>query len=212
MAPRVFSDAQDILGLAAAPDAAQSFEKPVAGTTDFANNEHVLAVNNAQWQSYQLASEQAAELVTGPNGTLPTIYAQTDAAGFIRKIGRRAFRRPLSAEEEQSYGAIFTVGEAMSGTGTGFSKGAALVIRAMLQSPNFLYRTELGPDGAPLSGYEVASKLSFWLLGTTPSDSLLDAAAAGQPGAVAPTRQSPDQVPIAMPPGGEARVRSQWQW
>jgi hypothetical protein len=38
----------------------------------------------------------------------------------------------------------------------------------------------LGNDGAPLDGYEVASKLSFWLLGTTPSDTLLDAAQAGQ--------------------------------
>ena len=50
----------------------------------------------------------------------------------------------------------------------------------MLQSPHFLYRTELGAEGAPLDGYEVASKLSFWLLGTTPSDALLDAAGAGK--------------------------------
>jgi len=49
----------------------------------------------------------------------------------------------------------------------------------MLQSPKFLYRSELGAAGAPLDGYEVASKLSFWLLGTTPTDNLLDAAAAG---------------------------------
>jgi hypothetical protein len=50
----------------------------------------------------------------------------------------------------------------------------------MLQSPHFLYRTELGADGEPLTGYEIASKLSFWLLGTTPSDALLDAAAQGE--------------------------------
>jgi hypothetical protein len=49
----------------------------------------------------------------------------------------------------------------------------------MLQSPKFLYRSELGPSGQPLDGYEIASKLSFWLLGTTPSDELLDMAAAG---------------------------------
>ena len=48
-----------------------------------------------------------------------------------------------------------------------------------MQSPKFLYRSELGPAGAPLDGYELAAKLSFWLLGTTPSDELLDAAAAG---------------------------------
>jgi len=49
----------------------------------------------------------------------------------------------------------------------------------MLQSPNFLYRTELGTDGAALSGYEMASKLSLWLYNTTPSDAMLDAASKG---------------------------------
>jgi hypothetical protein len=67
-----------------------------------------------------------------------------------------------------------------AGTGTAFAKGAALVIRGMLQSPHFIYRSELGNDKEPLTGFEMASKLSFWLRGTTPSDALLDAAAAGQ--------------------------------
>jgi hypothetical protein len=171
---------QDILGLAEPPAAAQGFETPVAGTTDFANNEHVLGVTNALWGSYQLASEQAAQTVTSSGPTLSALYSGTDAAGFVRTLGRRAFRRPLSAAEEQSYGVLFAAGQMMSGSGTAFAKGAALVIRAMLQSPHFLYRSELGADGAALSGYEVASKLSFWLRGTTPSDQLLDAAGAGQ--------------------------------
>lgn len=171
---------QDILGLSAVPEASQGFESPVAGTTDFANNEHVLGITNALWESYQLAAEQAAELVTGSSQTLSALYSGSDGAGFIRKLGRRAFRRPLSTAEEQSYGALFAMGETMSGDRTAFAKGASLVIRALLQSPHFLYRTELGADAAPLSGYEVASKLSFWMLGTTPSDALLDAAGAGQ--------------------------------
>ena len=171
---------QDTLALSAAPDAAQSFEHAVAGTTDFANNEHVLSVTNALWQSYRLASEQAAQLATGSSQALAGIYTGTDATGFIRKLGRRAFRRPLTSQEEQSYAALFSAGQAMSGTGTPFAKGAALVIRGLFQSPYFLYRTELGNDGAPLNGYEIASKLSFCLLGTTPSDALLDVAAAGQ--------------------------------
>jgi hypothetical protein len=161
------------------PEAARGFERPVAGTTDFTNNEHVLSVTNALWQSYQLASEQAADLVTSSD-RLAKLYSGTDAAGFIRKVGRRAFRRPLTAAEEQSYASLFEQGAAGSGSGSAFAKGSALVIRALLQSPHFLYRTELGDDGAQLSGYELASKLSFWLLGTTPSDALLDAAAAGQ--------------------------------
>jgi len=171
---------QDILALDAPPDASLGFERPVAGTTDFANNEHVLTVTNALWESYQLASEQAAQSATATDQALAKVYPGTDAAGFIDKVGRRAFRRPLTAEEQQSYATLFNAGQSMSGAGSAFAKGAALVIRGMLQSPHFLYRTELGADGAPLSGYEVASKISFWLLGTTPSDALLDAAAAGQ--------------------------------
>ena len=167
---------QDILSLDAVPDAAQGFERPVAGTTDFANNEHVLSVNNALWQSYQLASEQAAEMATSTPEKLTALYSGTDAAGFIQKIGRRAFRRPLTDAEQQRYLALFTAGE----NGTSFATGAAWVIRGLLQSPHFLYRTELGDDGTPLTGYEVAAKLSFWLLETTPSDALLDQAAAGQ--------------------------------
>jgi hypothetical protein len=50
---------------------------------------------------------------------------------------------------------------------------------ALLQSPHFVYRSELGDDGARLSGYEVASKLSFLLRNTMPSDALLDAAGRG---------------------------------
>jgi hypothetical protein len=71
---------------------------------------------------------------------------------------------------------IYTTGSTMSGSQSAFTKGAALVIRTMLQSPNFLYRTELGQTGMPLSSYEMAAKLSLWLRGTTPNDTLLDAA------------------------------------
>jgi hypothetical protein len=170
---------QDILKLPSPPGQAVNFETPVSGTTDFANNEHVLTVSNSLWQSYQAASEAVATLATASDAAVQRIYTGTDAAGFINTLGRRAYRRPLTAAEASTYQTIFSAGSAMSGTASTFAKGAALVIRAMLQSPNFLYRTELGTNGAPLNGYEMASKLSFWLRGTTPSDALLDSAKAG---------------------------------
>ena len=55
----------------------------------------------------------------------------------------------------------------------------------MLQSPHFLYRVQLGiadPKRAGivgLTGFELATRLSFLLLGTTPTDALLDQAQAG---------------------------------
>ena len=72
---------------------------------------------------------------------------------------------------------LYNTGASLMGTRSAFLKGASLVIRALLQSPHFLFRTEMGANGAALSGYEVAAKLSLWLRGTTPSDALLDSAA-----------------------------------
>jgi hypothetical protein len=67
----------------------------------------------------------------------------------------------------------------------GFANGIRLVLTAMLQSPHFLYRIELGvpqPDDriVALDAYELASRLSFFLWKSTPDDALLDAAEAGE--------------------------------
>ena len=115
--------------------------------------------------------------MTATDAALATVYSGTDAAGFITTLGRRAYRRPLTTAEQSTYMTLYNTGSTLTGTRSAFAKGASLVIRAMLQSPYFLYRTELGANGAPLSGYEMAAKLSLWLRGTTPSDALLDSAA-----------------------------------
>ena len=76
--------------------------------------------------------------------------------------------------------ALYNKGASLMGTRSAFAKGASLVIRAMLQSPYFLFRTELGAKGAPLNGYEMAAKLSLLLRGTRPDDKTLDRG--GRPG------------------------------
>jgi hypothetical protein len=66
-----------------------------------------------------------------------------------------------------------------------FKAGASLVIQAMLQSPFFLYRTEMGTAVAgankvALDDWEVGTKLALAITNTIPDDTLLAAAAAGQ--------------------------------
>ena len=66
-----------------------------------------------------------------------------------------------------------------------FKAGASLVIQAMLQSPYFLYRTELGTAAAgaatvALNDWEVGAKLALAITNTIPDDTLLAAAAAGK--------------------------------
>jgi hypothetical protein len=168
---------RDILQLDAAADLTRAFAASVPVRTEFTNNEKNLFVDQQAQLDFEAGAEAATTLAIGSADALARLYAGTDAAGFVRTIGRRAFRRPLTAEEEATYQAVFALGESMYGRG--FSNGAGLVIRALLESPKFLYRSELVPGGAPLDGYEAASKLSFLLLDTTPSDSLLDQAAAG---------------------------------
>jgi hypothetical protein len=168
---------RDILKLAAPSDLVRDFQSPVAGSTDFANNDLVLAVDQRAVSDFQSAAEALAKQVTASSASLSQIYSGTDAAGFIATVGRRAFRRPLTTEESSSYLSLFNSGASLTGSASAFAKGAGLVIRAVLQSPYFVYRTELADAGAPLSSFEIAAKLSLWLRGTTPGDQLLDTAA-----------------------------------
>ena len=97
---------------------------------------------------------------------------------FIEDFGFRAFRRPLSQDDVDRYAALW---EAVA-VDDGFTTGVRWVIAAMLQSPHFLYRSELGvkQGGAfQLTDWELASALSYDLWGAPPDDALLDAAADG---------------------------------
>ena len=170
---------RDLLKLSQPTGQAEQLLPAVAGTTDFDNNERVVVVNNANWTDFQSAAEAVAAKATATDQALQAVVGTTDVATFIKSFGRRAFRRDLTSPEIGTYTALHQAGSAFSGSQSAFTKGAALVITTMLQSPFFLYRTELGDNGAPLSSYEMAAKLSLWLWNTAPSDALLDAASQG---------------------------------
>jgi len=138
------------------------------------------------------ASEKLADKVTGDAtalGRLVPANAPTDTAGkgkaFITAFGQRAFRRPLTAAEVTTHVGLFNQGPTLYPGVDAFKAGASLVIQAMLQSPYFLYRTELGAAAAgatkvPLNDWEVGAKLALSITNTIPDDTLLAAAAAGQ--------------------------------
>ena len=103
----------------------------------------------------------------------------TCASHFIDVFGRRAYRRPLAADEKAAYAALYA--DYAAG---GYDDALRVVVETMLQSPNFLYHVELAPPAStagvlPLDPFELASRLSFFLAATAPDDALLDAAAQG---------------------------------
>jgi hypothetical protein len=105
------------------------------------------------------------------------------ATAFIRSFGARAYRRPLTTEELSAYQALFTHAASVYPADDAFVAGSKLVLSAFLQSPHFLYRTELSTavtgGRVALSDYEVASKLALAVAGTMPDAELFAAAAAG---------------------------------
>lgn len=118
---------------------------------------------------------------------------------FMARFGRRALRRPLSEDEL----ALLLHGENgddgaldYAVTEGDFYVGVDSFLRTILQDPEFLYRIEIGTpvEGTPgvykLDDWEVGTRLSYFVLGSGPSDALLDLAAAGQ-------LSSPDEVRAA---------------
>jgi hypothetical protein len=96
---------------------------------------------------------------------------------LVQGLGTRILRRPATAAEASRYEALVTGAKDFPG-------GAALAIRAMLTSPAFLYRSEIGlPEAAGtfrLTPWELASALSYMFWGSMPDQALFDAAASGE--------------------------------
>lgn len=170
---------RDVLRLPDVTGLSSSFASdPPDGT--FSNNERALYVTPTLRGDYLRAIESlSGSIVSDPTALSRLTGGITDPATFISDFGRRAYRRPLTADELARYQTLFDQGATLIASGDPFADGVQLMIDTMLYSIHFIYRTELGTDGAPLSGYEVASKLSFLLRDTTPDDTLLDAAQAG---------------------------------
>ncbi len=109
---------------------------------------------------------------------------KTCARAFLGSFGKRAFRRPLLEAEVTSFLGLFQKAQ----PSLGYDQAIGLVLEAMLQSPQFLYRGEAplvdavsaGAEKVALGPYELASRLSFFLWGSVPDEELLAAADKGQ--------------------------------
>jgi hypothetical protein len=152
-------------------------------TVDGWNNDgQALVLNSLQAEQLQALAEQVAgevdlaELMT----CVPSGDGADCAAVFVAQFGLRAFRRPLENFESNAYQDLWQ----QVAQDQGFEAGIRFVIEALLQSPHFLYRSELGSleeSGLyALSDWELATALSYLVLGSLPDDPLFAAAAAGE--------------------------------
>jgi hypothetical protein len=151
----------------------------------FENNADALNPSPMLLEQYSAAASRIAELAAAAPDVVPCATVSADwecGRAFIAQFGRRAFRRPLTSDEQARYEALF----AQHMTEISFSAALELTLEAFLQSPQFLYRLELGgPGEIPnqpvwLDGYAMASRLSYLLWQSMPDDELLAAAERGE--------------------------------
>lgn len=142
-------------------------------------------------ERYAATANAVAEAAArSPKGWAPCAPSGFACVGrTLSALSERAYRRPLSREDARSLEAF--LGE-LKGMGVKPREALSQGVSAILQAPSFLYRPEFGrggrtlsgvrlPDGIkPLTGRELASRMSFFLWASLPDDQLLDAADAGR--------------------------------
>ncbi|MEP7122948.1 MAG: DUF1592 domain-containing protein [Byssovorax sp.] len=101
---------------------------------------------------------------------------------IIPAFGERAWRRPLATTEVDDLMKLVTLARTQGDTD---ESGLRIVLRAILLHPAFLYRVELDPTpmlevSHPLTDYELASRLSYFLWSSMPDQALFASAAAGK--------------------------------
>jgi hypothetical protein len=157
----------------------------------FGNDADSLGVSRLLIDGYRSVAEQIAKDRTTDAATaVATAGCDPVAAGeqacsaqFLQSFLSLAFRRPASADDLTAYAKTFASGREIGGD---FAAGVRAVVARGLQSPQFLYRVELGEtvDAAKglarPTGYEMATRLSYLLWGSPPDAALRSAAEQGK--------------------------------
>jgi hypothetical protein len=192
---------RDLLGERMAPSRGAGFSVDIASAVGFVNGAKITSSVDAKQfvdASDRLASAAATRLpdllpagcAPAPAGTAAA--EEACARTFIEQFGLRAYRRPLTPPEQ---GQLLDFYRALRQpeVGAPFAEAIKELIAGIIQSPYFLYRWELGEapikDGPlyRLNGWEIASRLSYFLWASMPDSALFAAADRGE-------LQTPEQI------------------
>lgn len=182
---------EDLLGDTTAP--ARTFTVDIA-QDGFTNAAAALTVSPSLVEQYMVAAEDLSRAATVDLvrllGCDPDISGeQACVEPFIRDFGKRAWRRPLDDAEQTRMLGVFSAARAEFDLST----SVQLVLQVFLQAPQFIYLLEPAAPGAepqsvePLDDWQLAVRLSYFLLGSLPDATLFAAAEAG-------TLSTPEQL------------------
>lgn len=178
----------DLLGETAAAELVPPVDTPINGFD--AVGAAQLALSDASVAAYETSARTAAAAGIADSERIAALLdcspsGPDDAAchaNFIRNFGRLAWRRPLEDDEVNRYVEVALEAALDSGD---FYQGLENATATLLQSPYFLYMVEVGvpdpddPSRRELTGFEMATRLAFFLSDSTPPPWLLDVAEQG---------------------------------
>lgn len=154
----------------------------------FAVGASVTSLSSLGVERYESAAFSIAEQVLGDPERHAALVPCTPLAAVdsdcarqtLAAFGPKAWRRPLSDAELQ---ALVSLADTSASTLDDFDDGLSFALAAVLQSPYFLFRPELGEDdpagGRRYTSHELASRLSYFLWDGPPDTELYAAAASG---------------------------------
>ena len=150
-------------------------------TLGLSNDADLLRISSVNVAGVYGAAEAIAARAVEQNPTIAACVAGSGTecfSDFARSIGQTMWRRPLTDREI----ADIETGRAAVAEGTGTrAEQAEYVVQALMLSSNTLYRSALGAGTTTrqLTGYELASVLSYTMWNEPPDAELMAAAADG---------------------------------
>jgi hypothetical protein len=179
---------QDTLGVDISAEAAAHLPAELR-SEGFSNSAAALLVTFDHVEAYHDLATVIVQRIPDLPGLISahtscTDFAEACETELTANLGLELWRRPLTDEELASFGGIF---DTVQEEGETFTDAGGLLVQALLQTPPFLYRLEdeyptggsLGEIRA-LDDWEIATRLSYLVLGSSPDQALLAAASAEQ--------------------------------
>lgn len=184
---QVIASVHDLLGPTLAEQLVQTYQIPDVSARAFpplSSQQEGTFVTEGLWSKSENIAKSAAQYLHDNYATTTGCQladtSDTCALAFSAAFAEKAFRRPIDAEERSSLEQVYAESRT---SGADVPEATQQVAWAILSSPHFLYRRELGAPSSnvvvSLTGHELATSLSFFLTDGPPDAPLLQAAAQG---------------------------------
>ena len=164
---------------------------PDAPEGHYQNNARRTFIRQELLADYDTAIKIIAETLTQDRATIANftgaLPATDIAAAIVNSVSPKLYRRPITGVERTELINLFNQGrEAYAALDDQIVAGTRLLLTGLLQSPHFLYRVEKSQELdaveglIPLNDYEIAVRLSYAILNSTPDTALMAAAENGE--------------------------------